>query len=108
MAAANIVIDVINVTVPQRPVRNIKPLPRLQELCSNTESEEEASNSTSEDSSEEEDWECKECGNYDGNTGDYIGCVNCDRWFHKKCTTFTSENQYFECDLCKFEKRSMN
>ena len=54
MAAANIVTDVINVTVSQRPVRNVKPPPQLQELFSNTESEEEASNSTSEDSSEEE------------------------------------------------------
>ena len=53
MAAANIVTDVINVTVSQRPVRNVKPPPQLQELFSNTE-EEEASNSTSEDSSEEE------------------------------------------------------
>ena len=43
MAAANIVTDVTNVTALQRPFRNVKPPLRFQELCNNTESEEEAS-----------------------------------------------------------------
>ena len=59
MAAANIVTDVTNVTAPQHPVRNVKPPPRFQKLCNNTESEEEASSSTSEDSLEDEDWKAK-------------------------------------------------
>ena len=70
-----------------------------------TQSEEETSSSTSDSS--EEDWECKKCRKIDGDVGDYIGCANCDRWFHERCTTFTNENQYFECHLCKFEKSSM-
>ena len=108
VAAASIVTDVTNVTTPQRPVRNVKPPPRFQELCNNTESEEEASSSTSEDSSENEGWKCKKCGKDDGDAGGYIGSDNCDRWFHKRCTTFTNKNQYFESHLCKFEKSSMN
>ena len=83
-----------------------KPPSSFQELWNNTESEEETSSSTSDSS--DEDWECKECRKDDGDVGDYIGCANCDRWFHERCTTFTNENQYFECHLCKFEKSSMN
>ena len=108
MAAANIVTDVTNVTARQHPVRNVKPPPRFQKLCNNTESEEEASSSTSEDSLEDEDWEGKECGKDDDDAGDYIGCNNCDRRFHRRCTTFRNENKYFEGHLCKFEKSGMN
>ena len=46
---------------------------------------EESSTEEEVEQDEEEDWECKACGEDDGVANDFLGCDTCDRWFHIRC-----------------------
>ena len=78
----------------RRSSRNVKAPSRFSYAA------EYESSSEFEESSDEEDWECKECGGDEGSSDKYIGCDKCLRWYHKRCTTFESEESHFECQKC--------
>ena len=54
---------------------------------------------SSDESTEEEDWTCQEYLNDNGIAADYVGCVTCERWFHKNCAR-KSELDVFSCKFC--------
>ena len=62
--------------------------------------EEEAEHDDWNTESEEEDWECKACGEDNGVTNDVIGCNTCDRWFHIRCVN-KSADDFFQCRHCQ-------
>ena len=45
---------------------------------------------------DEEDWECKACGEDDGVASDFLGCDTRDRWFHIRCVN-KSADDFFQC-----------
>ena len=49
---------------------------------------------------DEEDWECKACGEDNGVASDFLGCDTCDRWFHICCVN-KSADDFFQCQYCQ-------
>ena len=78
----------------KRSSRNVKAPSRFSYAA------EYESSSEFQESSDEEDWECKECGGDEGSSDEYIGCDKCSRWYYKDCTTSEIEESHFECHKC--------
>ena len=56
--------------------------------------------STEEVEHDEEDWECKACGEDNGVASDFLGCDTCDQWFHIRCVNKSADN-FFQCQYCQ-------